>query len=147
MNAKKLKQGLTMIELLVVITIIAALAGVVASTINLPRQRAIAEDAIKRGNVEEIMQGLDAFKAFYGRYPSPASMEDQGKLAEFFTWPTEPNDFEYVYNYDSNTSQYFVYVDKSVDEGILKYYSEWLGIRECYGTVDRTSAEDCSETP
>ena len=134
-----------MIELLIVITIIAALAGVVASTINLPRQRAIVEDAIKRGNVEEIMQGLDAYKALNGHYPM--STADEVVLDGFFTWPTNPEGAVYVYSYDSSTGHYFVYVDKSVDEGILKYYSGWLGIRECYGTDDRTSAEDCSETP
>jgi type II secretory pathway pseudopilin PulG len=136
--------GITMIELLLAISAISVMAVITYRTINVQRQSEIITDSVKRKNIEEIVQGMDAYQALYGRYPLMSSDSD---LAQFLKWPVGGAGEDYVYSFDSTTGDYFVYVDKSVDTGIIKYYSGWTGIRECYEEEDKTTPETCTGDP
>lgn len=64
---KKFEYGLTLIELLIVITIIGILAGFISLTfVNPPKQ---ARDATRKSDLELIRSGLEIYKADCDKYP------------------------------------------------------------------------------
>ena len=126
-------KAFTMIELLIVISIIGILAGVTIAVMNPNRQKAIAEDAVKRSNLEKIAQGIEAFFNLEGSYP----LEDDSRpvAADVYikmgNWPEDT-----VYDLDATGGDFTVCVPSSTDpvKKFFKYRSDWGELREC--TVD-----------
>jgi prepilin-type N-terminal cleavage/methylation domain-containing protein len=144
-NPKKQKEkGFTLVELLIVITLIGVLAGVTASVVNSNQQRKRVEDAAKRANMEKIYSGLEGYFSAEGRYPSGS---DDPSLAYYMIWPhNEPKGA--VYHYTYNDGSPFVYVILSTnDEAIYKYFTGWGVIKECHAPEDRTNPDSCTEPP
>ncbi len=84
-SAPKGRDGFTLIEVLVVIVIITALAALVAP--NVFRHLAASNDAAARSQIEMLGAALDAYRMDNGRYPSTG----QG-LNALWTEPTgEPS--------------------------------------------------------
>ena len=142
-NPKKQKEkGFTLVELLIVITLIGILAGVTASVVNSNQQRKRVEDAAKRANMEKIYSGLEGYFSAEGKYPSGS---DDHTLAYYMIWPhNEPKGA--VYHYIYNDGSPFVYVILSTnDEAIYKYFTGWGVIKECHAPEDRTIPDRCAE--
>ena len=71
---KKLKGGFTLVELLVVIVIIAALAGLTAPMVMRQRKKADQTEALN--NARGLGMALFEFDVEYGRYPDSSTAED-----------------------------------------------------------------------
>ncbi len=94
----KSESGLTLIELLLVIVIIAVLSGVLVNVIDVNKQRATANDAVRVSTMEKLVQALETFVVSNGRTPVDTNSDfnpissgdaDVAELGRFITaWPT-----------------------------------------------------------
>lgn len=66
-----MKRGFTVLELLVVISIIGLLSGVILSSLDITRKK--ARDARRLSDMNQIVLALDLYYNDNGRYPSPVS--------------------------------------------------------------------------
>jgi prepilin-type N-terminal cleavage/methylation domain-containing protein len=127
------QSGFTLIEMLIVITILGILTGVIVSTINQQAQRQRAQDAVNTSSMEQTAQGLESYFATEGVYPAAVAgatpnMSDTRVTAYLAKWPTG---FKYVVSNDF--TQFEVYVAAS-NGTYLKYDSSWGKIKMCKAT-------------
>lgn len=151
-----------MVELLLVIAAIGILSGVTLSVINTPYQRRVAEDAVKRSNMEKIYMGIESFRTAEQRLPlcsgsdiyctNPVST-DSALSTYISIWPAEPAGATYYYKCDpdctSAASDFCIYAALSTNsDRHYKYYSATLGggkIKECAGAAGSgTSCSTCN---
>lgn len=69
MNLSKIKnkKGFTLIEMLIIITILGILSSII--TINIRKERARSRDAVRISNLKQFSAGLSLFYDNYGMYP------------------------------------------------------------------------------
>ncbi len=67
MKQRKLKQGFTLIELMVTIGIIAILSAVLFASYNSAREQ--ARDKLRMSDLKEMQVALELYKAQHGQYP------------------------------------------------------------------------------
>jgi len=77
-TAKPLTRGFSLVELLVVISIVTILAGALFVLINPVQQRRKASEAVLRANFSKMCLALNACGASYPTYPSCDSFADLG---------------------------------------------------------------------
>jgi len=109
----KLKKGFTLIELIVVVAIIALLAGIVVGGITIARQSAI--EAERKGNLKSIQTALEAYSQKNGyKYPagtSIAALNTSLVSGGYLGSALNVNDHDYLYITDGSgagTSRYAV---------------------------------------
>jgi type II secretion system protein G len=142
---RKIQGGFTLVELLVVITILGILAtiGLVAFT----SSQARARDAQRKSNLKEISSSLELFYSDYGKYPNSDSGKivgcsynpangsgtdcawgtgdfTDGKTTYFQALPKDPvTNLHYYYNVVASSSnqayQLFTYLENSQDQSII----------------------------
>jgi prepilin-type N-terminal cleavage/methylation domain-containing protein len=129
----KSQNAFTLIELLLVVAVIAILSGVMLSVINVSQQRKIAEDGVKRANLEKAATGVESYVQAEGTYPSASGGVPQGVGTYISNWPNgDPTSSTYVYMYDSSNQDFAIYVQESVDTTkYFKYRSSTSQITEC----------------
>ena len=110
MNKKTLPfSSFTLVELLIVVSILGILSGLVISVINPARLQKGARDANRRKDLAVVAETLEQYYADWNRYPVTSDYS----AATFFltnngyisTAPTDPKDFSYCY---TSTGQTFV---------------------------------------
>ncbi|EKD99727.1 MAG: hypothetical protein ACD_22C00189G0005 [uncultured bacterium] len=122
-------RAFTLIELLIVVSLIGILSGVTLTVINANRQREVASDSVKQANLEKLVQGVESYKASEGIYP--VSIKDSGLITYISKWPNgTPAGAVYEYFTDSSLSILGLSVITS-DGGSYKYRSEWGEIKKC----------------
>lgn len=62
--------GFTMIELLIVISVIGILAGVMVAVIDPTHSQDVAEDGVRISTLDKVAQGLETYHASEGGYPN-----------------------------------------------------------------------------
>lgn len=128
----KYNKGFTLVELLIVVSVIGILAGVTISVINPERQKAIAEDGARKSNLEKVATGIEMFFQLENYYPdqgdsnNPLLGADASLLGNYISvWP---ENFVYIKDNDS----FAVYVVTATNsDNIFKYSTSWRKIREC----------------
>ncbi|KKS16913.1 MAG: hypothetical protein UU77_C0010G0028 [candidate division WWE3 bacterium GW2011_GWC1_41_7] len=135
----KFKQyGFTMMELLIVISLIGILSGVMLNVVSSTKQKQRAEDAVKRTNIEKIVAGVEAYRSGQGYYPATAAA-----TSTYIKWPASPGTYTYRTNSPTNT-EFWVYVPMaSVPNKIIKYCSNPPAgvlpkIKDCSSTATTT---------
>lgn len=73
LSGKRFKSGFTLLELMVVVTIIAILAAVI--TANFMEAKAKARDAERQSNIRELKSAIELYKNKYGLYPEACNGE------------------------------------------------------------------------
>ena len=68
-NLIAFKKGFTLVELLIVISILGILAEFTMSIMNTRQQKARAEDSVRQATVSKLGQIMDAFNVAEGFYP------------------------------------------------------------------------------
>jgi prepilin-type N-terminal cleavage/methylation domain-containing protein len=134
--------GFTLVELLIVISLVGILAGVTISVLNPVQQRRAAEDGVRQANLQKYALGIEAFANATGSYPVTVAFDPTTKvptapadLATFITRvpqdePTAPLSYPYAGLADG--SAFGVYVVKASDAALCYRYVSAAGkIKEC----------------
>jgi prepilin-type N-terminal cleavage/methylation domain-containing protein len=132
--------GFTLIELLIVVSLLGILAGLTLTVLNTSRQKKVAEDAVRRSNIEKLAQAIESFCAAEGKCPTATEVTNYSTSAVSTyvkQWPASTFSTvaaENVYNYyaDSTTNQNFeVSIKMMSSTKSLRYNSFWGQIKEC----------------
>lgn len=143
-DAKCRSLGFTLVELLLVVSIISILSGIVISIVNSDRQKKIAQDAIKKATLDKLITGVQSYYVIEGKYPldesgdgnplndSGAGIDDSLVGVYISVWPDNDTD---SYEYKTNGSIFQVYIVESINSAnYFKYSSDWDTIKECGAT-------------
>ena len=145
MHIKTLRKGFTLVELLVVITIIAILATLLLLQLNVGKSK--GRD-IKR--VTSVSQLRDAIEQYYddnGAYPTVLSAANIGKyLSNSTSVPIDPStNAEYGYGLDATSTKYQVWAQLENTGGGLKSDSDISGAGYTGGTQTLKGTNGASE--
>lgn len=131
-------QGFTLVELLLVVSVVGILAGVTTTVLNPTRQKEKAKDAIIKANIEKLVLAINTYHSLEGKYPSRAAFTGSTSLFRSTYVSTFPTDTTYTYisNASGTTledaNQYEVFAPKSDDSGYyIRYNSVWGKFKEC----------------
>jgi len=144
-SLSKKSSGFTLVELLVVITILGMLASIVLLNINIKKRKDDASNAAIRSNLINLSNGLESFQAVRGSLPADAADKPDGlgssPLSDFVRagWPDG-----YIYKVDQSEGYFAIYTEKAGSiTGVYLKYSSYFGIvQECVGTVSIISVCD-----
>lgn len=144
----QLKKGFTLIELMVVITIIALLSA--ALFVNFNDARMLSRDKARMTSLKEVQLSLELYKAQYGNYPasgcsvgtsnfagpgtasasglSTCAIYIAGLVPDFITTlPTDPkfeNDANRGFYYRSNGTSYKLMIHNTVETSFVTAYGD-----------------------
>lgn len=131
-------QGFTLIELIVVITIIGILAAVGLGAFNSSQSK--ARDARRKSDLEQIQSSLEAYYNDYGQYPTSSAggliegcaggsacnwgdpFQDSAGTIYMAQLPEDPRNAQnFVYAADASGSQYQIYarLENELDRDVL----------------------------
>ncbi len=131
-------KGFTLVELLVVISLIAILTAAALALINPVRQREIAEDGVKRSNLQKYALGVEAFANANAHYPQDVSPADgiPDGVEDFIA--NIPNNepvgtvYNYYYTVSGEDESFAITVNSSENHGTcFKYNSDVGSIQSC----------------
>lgn len=139
-------KGFTIIELLIAISVIGAIATVSIRAINQAKQQEYAEDASKIANLEKACSSIQTFfELENGLYPgastdkNPLNGADAAGLSLYLsTWPED-----FSYNYDASSNEFSVHVNNAKST-FYKCGSLFKGITECAADTNPDSVSECN---
>lgn len=144
-----MKKAFTLIELLLVITLISILTGVTLTLFNPVSRRRAAEDGVKKSNIGKIVEVMETYNTAEGSYPpTNAFCDSTGTSILSKTYmgkcPNgQPNGA--TYSYTSNGTSYGVSVPLSTDSTTcIKYRSGWSKSMTCTDCSSSTDVCDLS---
>lgn len=150
---KKASAGFTLVELLIVISLIGILTGVTLSIINPKKQRQVAEDGVRQSNLQKYASGIEAYANANGNYPTTIAFDASTKIptdievATFISKiPKDEPTIGVVYPYwvAADNASFGVYVYKTGSTTTCyKYRSTWGKIKECSGANCTGANDDC----
>lgn len=149
------RKAFTLIELLIVVSVIGILTTVLIGVISPRRAQGSARDGVRMANVEKLAQSIETYYAAEGKYPplsemdndnTPTTAQLSGLLTEYVkNWPdAKQTYFEYGY-YPNGAGDAFVLTVNSErgSSSCIKYSSTVSKVLQCKvcGVV---SAHTCS---
>lgn len=138
MNYKD-QSGFTLVEMLIVILVIAALSAVLVSIIDPRGSQGRARDGVRMNNVKNIAEGIESYRQIEGRYPDnndPSDVDSTLMKTYIREWPEpladdgslDPDNYSYVYAQAGNG--FVLYTRNSVGN-CYKYQTDWTKYMEC----------------
>jgi prepilin-type N-terminal cleavage/methylation domain-containing protein len=131
---KKIPNAFTLVELLIVISIVGILSGITLSIINASAQRSRATDGVKLSTLSKLVEALETHRVVEGRYPivGGSGVPAMTTLQTYLTkWPNnEPEGAYYEYFSDGAGTLFGLTVETSLGT-VYKYRSSWGQIRHC----------------
>lgn len=114
-RARRRRRGLTLVEILVVVTILGLIAGIVGVAVI--GQLTGAQEDTTRGQIAELGKALDIYKVKFGRYPNSTEglnalvNPPKGKKPIMEKLPKDAwsNDFVYLSPGQHNPAKYDIY--------------------------------------
>jgi general secretion pathway protein G len=99
---KRTGRGFTLIEILIVVTIVGIMAAAIILAINPAKRNKQARDATRKSDIGQIANALKAYFTNYGTYPSPSGPGSASLTALVFSGdlkqiPLDPLGAEYSY--------------------------------------------------
>lgn len=129
------KSGFTIMELLIVVTIIAVISVLGYAVLKPDEFRNASGDSIRRANIKKLADAAETFIDLEGRYPQN---ETDLRSVPYVEWPNGnplPSDV-YTYSYDSSTQTYIISVPISTGCS-YEYHSEQGQLYEnCSGVLE-----------
>lgn len=121
--------GFTLVELLIVVSVIGILTGLMVTVINPTTTSKKARDGIRKSNVAKLAEAVEAYNASEGSYPS-----SKGNLSPVYV-KNDPDGRPQagdIYNYDKygSGSAACVWIRMESKSGCLKYRTNWGEVRE-----------------
>ena len=125
-KVRSLLKGFTLVELLLVISIIGILAGVVIGVISPKRQKEIATDTVTQTTMYKFAEGIEAYYSANNTLPTAQMFTDD--TITFINAGAKPPSLKYKVNGDvfylcddsaGDANIHFVY-DSSISSGIFK---------------------------
>lgn len=133
----RFNKGFTLIELLIVVSIIGILSGVLLTVVNPTKQQQIAQDGVRRSNIEKLAQAIESYCAAEGNCPSRNDMGNAASVARTIYIKAWPNDATYTYlnnvaNAGAVSTAFEIQVPLATNTArFLRYNSVWGQIKEC----------------
>jgi prepilin-type N-terminal cleavage/methylation domain-containing protein len=137
------QKAFTLIELLIVVSVIGILTTVLIGVISPRRAQGSARDGVRMANIEKLAQSLETYQAAEGKYPpltemgstnTPTTAQITGVLDDYIkNWP-EASAAGYEYGYYLNgTGDAFVLKVKSErgTDSCIKYSSTVNKVVQC----------------
>lgn len=139
--------GFTIIELLIVISVIGILSGILLMVIDPRQSQNIAQDSVRISTLEGLAQVMQTYVTVEGSYPTGTG--DANLAVYLDSWP------DAIYEYATQTDPGVDYVCLSVpmvtnDTAHFKYVfphdsSITEGIEDCVGKILKSCGTDCSD--
>jgi prepilin-type N-terminal cleavage/methylation domain-containing protein len=130
--------GFTLVELLIVISLIGILASVSLSILNPKKQRNVAEDGVRQSNLEKYALGIEAYANANGEYPVDTTGDGVPDGADVATFISRIPNGEptagttYPYTVAADKASFGAYVTKASDTtSCFKYLSVWGKMKVC----------------
>ncbi|KKS16914.1 MAG: hypothetical protein UU77_C0010G0027 [candidate division WWE3 bacterium GW2011_GWC1_41_7] len=137
--------GFTLVELVVVVSLVAVLSTFTLQVINSGDKKRVSEDGVKQSNLQKLAIGIEAYYAgeLPGDYPLTEAVAKSVVINYVENWPDgEPVNSFYEYVYVS-AGKFVVYVIKSTDANLIyKYSSDWGLVKEC-SYINRANSDGC----
>ncbi len=141
----KTQSAFTLIELLIVISVVGILSGVLVNVIDSKGQKNKALDSVHRKDINDLAVSIESYRTAEGSYPDEGtennpldpSASTRNTAAVYITeWPVGVI-------YIKNDPDFAIYIQKEADTNFIKYNSVWREFRECADTTNPTSITDC----
>jgi len=134
--------GVTLIELLIVISVIGVLSGGLIRVINLNKTRGYARDGVRQANIEKLVTALEGYSHVEGLYPTGDDVGDGNSVLRktyLNTWPQGFADdgavdeavWGYKYTQLEDGDAFALSVKNSAGNGCYKYHTVWGEMRNC----------------
>lgn len=130
MKMHKPQKGFTIVELMVVVTVVGVMAAMGIAAVNQQRQRDRAQDAVRLAKVENLAMAVESYFASEGVYPDidgdTPDLSDPVLQKFVSDWSDE-----IIYGLETDGSNFSVYALQS-DDNYVKYRSSTGTTEGCY---------------
>lgn len=110
-----MKNGYTLVELLIVIAIVGVLASIVTITLNPLQQLGKANDAKRKQDLGEVQRGLELYYQDNERYPAALTFGSTGLQPYINRVPKDPSSSKsYIYIVSSDGQAYYLYASLDI---------------------------------